>query len=502
MYLKFINLILLVFLFTNSQAQETSQFTIDSLDNYIIKAMQDWKIPGAAVCIVKDDKIIHQKGYGVTVWNSQSKVDTNTIFSIASVTKTFTGTAFATLEAEGKLSLNDLVKKWLPWFEMKDSLYEQQLNLTDILSHRSGWKTFQGDLLNTESSLDRRTMLGKFGKLTPAYPIRTKFGYSNFGFLIAGEVIQNVTNSTWNSFIQNRFLIPLDMDRTFVFGEDIQKAYNKVTGHTTTNDSILVLPKNSDSPFSDGGMFTSIHDLGTWMRVLLNQGMYNGKNIIPESAIQKSWRSNTIIGKSKAADRELYLKTYGLGWEIFQYNCVEVIQHGGAYSGVLSMMALIPSKNLGIAILTNQDNHLLHETLKWQVIDYYINKKAPDYTQVTIDRQKKRKAENQNQTKNELESIEPLGVNLDSIIGEYRCEYYGKAFIRKEKDSYILKLEFHPQIEGVLTDYKKDTLQCKYNNTMFGTVNLPFFKNTDRIKGFTLFVDPFVETDGYEFIKK
>jgi CubicO group peptidase (beta-lactamase class C family) len=486
---------------TKSIAQVTNFFENDSLDKYIQQAIENWQIPGAAVCIVKDGKILLQKGYGVRDWKTKSKVDEQTIFPIASVTKTFTGTLFATMEAEGKISLNDLVKKWLPQFIMKDKLYEQQITLTDVLSHRSGWKTFQGDFINTETALDYATMINLFGKQTPAYPIRTRFGYSNFGFMIAGECVKNITGQSWNEYLQKRFLIPLKMNRTLVFENEIKNDTNKVSGHTMINDTLIVLSPHKVEPYSHGGIYASIQDMGTWMKVLLNKGNLEDKNIVPESAITKVWQSNTIVGKSKAADRKLYLKTYGLGWEILQYHTVEVMQHNGAYAGTLTSLAIVPELNLGIAILTNQDNHLFHETLKWQIFDASLQRIAPNYTLSIIERQKKRNAENVIQPKSDKLEVEDFAINLDAILGTYSCDFYGKAYITKEKYNYVLTLEHHPKLQGIITLYKKDKLTCTYNNPMFGKVQFPFVFEKNEVKSFTLFVDSFVEADGYEFSK-
>ncbi|WP_400194295.1 serine hydrolase domain-containing protein [Hymenobacter sp. B81] len=492
---------MLLFL-SNPQAfgQTSNAFVADSLDRYMQQALDKWQIPGAAVCIVKDGIVLAQKGYGVSNWSTKTKVDEKTVFPLASISKTFTGTLFATLEAEGKISINDPVKKWLPEFSMHDKLYEQQVTLADVLSHRSGWKTFQGDLLNTESNLTYPEMIRLFGKQTPAYPIRTRFGYSNFGFMIAGESVKNITGQSWNAYLQNRLLCPLGMSRTLVFEEGIKKETNKAVGHTLVNKALTVLPPDKIEPYSHGGMYASIQDLGTWMKVLLNKGYLNDKSVIPENAVTKMWLSNTIIGKSRAADREMYFKTYGLGWEIMQYQNVEVMQHNGAYSGALTSLALVPGLKLGIAVLTNGDNHLLHETLKWQVIDAFMHRKAPNYTLATIERQNQRKTENDKQKENQT-AAENFTVSFDALVGTYVCDYYGKAFISKEKSEYVLTLEHHPSLKGVLSPHQKEKLTCTYNHPMFGKVQFPFVIEKNGVKSFTLFVDGFVEADGYEFKK-
>lgn len=482
-----------------TKAQAPTQLTADSLDCYIRKAMDMWQIPGVAVCILKDGKLFYQKGFGLANTVTKQPVDEQTVFPIASVSKTFTGTLYATLEAEKKLSLNDAVKKWWPALSVKDKLYEQQISFADILSHRTGWKTFQGDLLNTESSLDYPVMIQKFGNQAPAYPIRTRFGYSNFGFMIAGQCVQPITGTNWNNYLHQRLLQPLGMKRTLVFAPTIEADKNVAVGHSFMYDSLVALINIKVEPYAHGGIYASIADLGVWTTVLLNKGRLQTEQVIPESAITKMWQSHTIIGRQRSADREFYFKTYGLGWEIVQYQNAEVMQHSGAYAGALASLALIPKLNLGIVILTNSDGHFLQETLKWQVIDAFLQKPAPDYTQAAIERRRKILTDTINVSAKQVATA--FAVDLKAIVGVYECSNYGKAFIKQEGGKYVLLLEHHPQLKGLLSPYQKDQLSCVYNHPMFGKVLLPFVLKHGLVKSFTLYVDAFVEADGYEFIK-
>ena len=475
----------------------------DSLDAYICRAINVWQIPGVAVCVIKDGQVIHQKGYGVRRFGTTDSVNEHTVFPIASITKTFIGTALATLESEKKVQLDQPLKQVVASFSMKNKLYEEQISLADVLSHRSGWKTFQGDLLNTESSLRQDVMLQKFGLIEPVYPLRTRFGYSNFGYMLAGEAINAVSGQNWGVFLQKRFFEQLGMNRTFTTAESIQRATNISTPHSLVADKIEPLLHDEINPQAYGGVYSSVHDLGIWLRTLLEKGNFEEKNVIPESAIQKMWMSHTIIGKDFAADRNRYFKTYGLGWEIMQYQNQEVIQHGGAYAGTLTSVAMIPSLRLGIVILTNQDGHLLQEALKWQLIDAFLGKSAPDYIQTIVERRQKRKLEQTTQKSDTEKKDFNTGFSLPmhQLIGSYESEVYGKATIERRKNDYILRLEHHPKLEGVLTAVGTSQLTCSYNHPMFGKTVLPIEISGGQVKGFTLFVDAFVEADGYAFRK-
>ncbi|MFY7998280.1 MAG: serine hydrolase domain-containing protein [Candidatus Kapaibacteriota bacterium] len=496
----------LIFMPSIVSAQQIPTFITDSLDSYIRRNMQAFRMPGLALCVVKDGKVIVMKTYGKQNFSEHKSISPRTIFPIASVTKTFTGTAMAMLETEKKLSLDDKLSQWLPYFAMKDTLYQRQITLTDILSHRSGWKTFQGDFLNTESSMTTRQMLEKFATLKPPYQFRTRFGYSNFGFLLAEEVFKPASGLTWQEFLQERIMNPLQMTRTFVQARDIEQDADVAVGHTLVNDSLVTVPKEKIEPRGYGGMFASIHDLGTWMNVLLNNGLHGGREVIPTKAIDRMWRSYTIIGKSKAADQRLYLKTYGLGWEIMQYRGQELLGHNGAYSGVLTKICMIPSERLGIAVLTNSDAHVFHELLSWQIVDAFLNVSAPDYAEEFFKRRnerKKNKAEGTIKLGGETKTVKNVPNNitlaLSTMTGVYSCDSYGKAFITQTGNSIILRLEHHPTLQGVLTMPENHHLKCQYNHPMFGNVEFPLSIENGVVKGFTLFVDAFVEADGYEF---
>lgn len=490
-------------LFQTTSPAQIPTFVTDSLDAYVLEAMSVWQIPGVAICLVKDGQIVLEKGYGVQRLGQPDLVDAHTVFPIASVTKTFIGTALATLEAEGKVQLDRPLNQILPSFRMKNKLYEAQISIADVLSHRSGWKTFQGDLLNTESSLSNESQLEKFGLLTPAYPIRTRFGYSNFGFLLAGEAIQPISGEHWADYLQKRFFEPLGMRRTMSNVVSIQRATNIVTPHTRVNGKIEPLYNDEINPQPYGGVYASAHDLGIWLKVLLEKGVHDKQSIIPESAIQKMWTSHTIIGKDFAADRNRYFKTYGLGWEIMQYQHSEVIQHGGAYSGTLTLVGMIPSLRLGIVVLTNQDGHLLQEALKWQIFDAFLGKSAPNYVRAIMERRLKRKAElaaSQGVSEKPIPQL-PLSVPMSTLVGIYENDAYGRATIQQQNDLFILKLEHHPNLQATLSPCSATELTCTYNHPMFGKTQLPVEIDQGQIKGFTLFVDAFVEADGYQFSK-
>ena len=213
-------------------AQDTPLFISDSIDNYVHRGMNNWQIPGVAVLIVKDGKVVFEKGFGVKELGKDDLVDENTLFMIGSNTKAFTGTALAILEYDEKLKLDDKVIKYLPDFKMKDEWVTKELNLHDIVSHRMGLETFQGDFMYWTSDLTSDEVIEKFGMITPKYNFRTRYGYTNAGYAVAGKVIEKVSGLSWGEFLKEKIFKPLQMNRTVPLSEDFVKAENIAKPHT------------------------------------------------------------------------------------------------------------------------------------------------------------------------------------------------------------------------------------------------------------------------------
>lgn len=201
-------------LFTASLKAQQPSFVTDSLDSYIAKGLADWDIPGLSLVIVKDGKTVVMKGYGVKDVVTRSPVTEQTLFMIASNTKLFTATAMALLEADKKLSLNDKITKYFPQYRLYDPNTTALVTIRDLLTHRIGTKTFQGDFTFWNTSLSREEIMSRMRLLKPSQLFRQDYGYCNSCFLTAGQVIPKVTGQSWESFIRENIITPLQMNST------------------------------------------------------------------------------------------------------------------------------------------------------------------------------------------------------------------------------------------------------------------------------------------------
>ncbi|MBK7705618.1 MAG: beta-lactamase family protein [Acidobacteria bacterium] len=203
-----------IFLVFQAAAQDYTA-KLAEIDAYAEKTRAEWNVPGVAVAIVKDDKVIFSKGYGVRDINKPEKVDADTLFAIASNSKAFTAASIAMLIAEKKIGgWDDKVSKYLPEFQMYDPWVTHELTIRDLLSHRSGLDTFSGDLLWYDTTYSADEILRRVRYLKPTSSFRTKYGYQNLMFLAAGRVVEKASGMPWAKFVEERILKPLKMERT------------------------------------------------------------------------------------------------------------------------------------------------------------------------------------------------------------------------------------------------------------------------------------------------
>jgi CubicO group peptidase (beta-lactamase class C family) len=494
----------LLYLFFFQPLYAQPQFVKDSLDIHINNALKMWDIPGAAVCIVKDGRVVVAKGYGYKESGLDEKVDANTLFMIGSNTKAFTGTLLALLEAEGRLDLEDKVQKFLPHFSMKDPWVAQELNLIDIVTHRMGMETFQGDAMYWTSDLTMDEVIEKFGRLTPRYSFRTRYGYTNAGYAIAAEVIRSVTDTVWSELVKEKIFKPLRMERTLALSQEYFKADNIARAHTYINNKMEVIPfKNIDNLAPAGSIGSSVNDLSKWMITLLDSGRSEGAAVIPFRVIQRTRQPFTIEGRARHPFNRRHYSLYGLGWVLEDYEGKEIVSHTGGVNGFVTSVTLIPEDKLGIAILTNNDQNHFYVSLKWELVDSYIGLGYRDYNRFFYDRYKIIQ-ERRNKEIAELQDSAAMKLipeaGFEKFTGRYEHEVYGFAEIVVKEGFLEMSFEHHSGLTGKLEYLGNDRFLCTFSDPAYGIMVIPFGVK-EKVESFTLRVDPFIEFTTYEFIK-
>jgi CubicO group peptidase (beta-lactamase class C family) len=477
-----------------------SNFIKDSLDTYINREMKRWNLPGIAVAIVKDGKVIVSKGYGVTDVSKNTPVTENTVFQIASCSKAFTGTSLALLEHYGKLNLDDKVKKYLPYFKMSEEYRTENTTIRDVLSHRIGFGTFQSDFLNWNTVRPRKDLIANMVNVTPKYGFREHYGYCNLGFLTAGEIIPAVTDTTWDDYLKFHYFTPLGMKNTSTTYKDFMSAQNASHAYTLVDGKITELvPANVDNLGPAGSISSSVNDMSKWILMQLANGKYNGKEIVPSAVIQKTRMSNTIVGNGPGKGHNF--ETYGLGWFLKDEGGKKVIEHDGGANGFLSKTVLIPEENMGFVILTNSDAQYLFEALGKVLVREITKQSYYDYspsyfTGFSANTKGDNAKIDEWRKKSTVYKSKP--EEYKKLEGTYSNKVYGKITIVSKDNFAEVSFEFHPQYKAKLQYTSKNTLIIEYNDPVLGVKEISYNEPNKTIE---IRVNDFVDMDSYMFTK-
>ncbi len=259
-------------------AQGISSHDIDDL---VEKTMKSFNVPGIAVAVVKDDKIVHMKGYGVSSIITKERTDENTLFAIASNSKAFTAAALAILTDEGKLTWETRVTDIIPEFKLYDPYVTNEFTVRDLLTHRSGLGLGAGDLMlwPDGSYFTLKEIIHNMRYLKPVSSFRTKYDYDNLLYIVAGEVVARVSGMSWEEFVESRIMTPLGMGRSAACYKRLKDKSNVIDAHVPVQGIIQRVPMSfTNVGNAAGGIFTSVSDLSKWVMMQLNGGIY-GKDL-------------------------------------------------------------------------------------------------------------------------------------------------------------------------------------------------------------------------------
>ena len=484
---------------------QVPSFISDSLDSYIERGMKQWQIPGLAIAIVKDGKVVLSKGYGVRELGKEDKVDENTLFIIASNSKLFTGTSLAKLDYEKKLSLNDKVTQYIPWFKLYDSASTKLVNIKDMLCHRLGTKTFQGDFTFWDSNLPKDSIIWKMRYLKPAGQFRQDYGYCNAGFLVAGQVLEKVTGQRWEDYVQQNILTPLGMSNTFMNTAGITQRNNIALPHNNLYSSLTKLRfDNVDNLGPATSMVSNVKDLTKWLMLQLDSGRYEGKQILPWEVLQKTRDINILTGSRKSTVYPTHFRGYGLGVYATDYNGKQVYWHTGGAFGHVTNVCFVPEENLGITILTNNDNQSFFEALRYQILDAYLNVAYTDRSkfQWGFYAQNKKDVDVQlSALQSRVEKKNQPVIKLEDFTGDYFNTVYGKISISKSENMLICRFQHHPELIGYMQYMDNNEFRVTYSNIGYGIYPAKFSLQGGKPVAVEIKSNDFVESDAYLFVK-
>jgi CubicO group peptidase (beta-lactamase class C family) len=450
-----------------------AQQPTDSLDYFIQKQVIDYKIPGLAIGIIKNNAVVFKKGYGRISTADSLPVTTQTIFPILSCTKAFTAAAIGILVDQGKLKWDDKVTKYLPYFKLSNQITTNQLTISDILSHRSGLESFEGDLLWYGTDYSRQEIVRRIQYSPLRNTFREDFGYQNVLYLVAGMIIEKVTGETWDEFIQNEIFLPLSMSSSSTSINALLKTKNYAHPHLKDKPIPLV---NMDNIGPAGSINSNIDDMLTWLQLWMDQGTYEEKKLLSAAAF------HTITSpKVKVSNKSD--ESYGFGWYI-EDGKGKVLSHGGGMPGYKSFIVIVPQSKTGIVILTNKISYI-NEQLAGVLLEY-VTSKSMHWEEAS--RQLYGKNFRFLWDEESDSNYQAFIPNLSGYKGVYEDTAYGKALIESRNgQAYLSLLPSKKQFTGRLYYLGRDKLKVVFDDGFVPAGEVLFYRRADKkVSGFKL----------------
>lgn len=450
-------------------------------DEYVNKAIKDWSVPGVAIAIVKDDRIVFAKGFGVRELNKPESVDQHTLFAIGSSSKAFTAASIAMLVDQSKLKWDDPATKYLPGFQLFDPYSTRELTVADLLSHRSGLA--RGDLLWYGSEYDRNEVLRRVRYLKPSWSLRARFGYQNIMFLAAGQIIPAVTGKSWDDFLRERIFTPLNMKSTSTSIKAFAGSANVAAPHSKIDDKVRAISwRNIDNIAPAGSINSNVEDMAQWLRLNLGQGEYEKQRLLSAASIKEMQTPQAIVrleGPRGSLYPEAHFLTYGLGWFLSDYRGRKIVEHGGAIDGMRAQVGMIPEEKLGLVVLTNLNGTTLPHALMYKIFDFYLKAPERDWSAEMLKvEQKLEEQAKAAEKKAEAERVKDTSPSLplEKYAGTFESDMYGVTKVALENQKLVVR--FGPNFTGDLQHWHYDTFRVTWRDPMQGKGFVSFRLNT------------------------
>jgi CubicO group peptidase (beta-lactamase class C family) len=451
---------------------------LQDFDAYVEAVREEFDVPGIAVAIVKDGRVVLERGYGVRELGKPAPVDAHTMFAIASNTKAFTAAALSILADEGKLKLEDRVVEHLPWFRMSDPYVTQEMRIRDLLTHRSGLGLGAGDLLYWPGTDYTAEEVARRLRHVPlAGSFRNQYAYDNILFGVAQLVIEKASGMTYEAFLRTRVFEPLGMDETRFNSDFIREGDNVATGHAKADfKDLQPAPRMSWSNVAGaGGIYSSVHDMAKWMRVQLDQGVISGegedaKRLFSEKRQQGMWSLVTPINIGKPSVPELAAATpqfagYGEGWNITDFRGEKLVWHTGGWPGMVSRLTLVPERELGVIVLTSAEQGAAFHAITLRALDAFLDAPKTDWLAAYAASVAKAKSKSDDDWQKHLaarDADSKPSLPLADYADTYRDPWYGDVRITNEGGKLVMRFSHTRELVGDLEHWQHDSFIVRW----------------------------------------
>ncbi|ALN57443.1 beta-lactamase [Lysobacter enzymogenes] len=448
-------------------------------DAYVDAVRKQFEVPGIAVAIVKDGRVVLERGFGVREAGKPEPVDAHTLFAIASNTKAFTAASLSILADEGKLSLDDRVIDHLPWFRMADPYVTREMRLRDLLAHRSGLGLGAGDLLywpGTDYSNEDVARRLAHVPLTGGF--RGQYAYDNILYGVAQLVVEKASGQSYRDFLAERIFRPLGMDETRYNADALRGADKIASGHAKADfKDLQVAPRMTWSNVAGaGGLYSSVHDMGKWMRAQLDGGVYGRDGdkelrLFSAKRQREMWSVVTPMPIAEPLVPELApvkpnFAGYGEGWQLTDYRGEKLVWHTGGWPGMVSRVTLVPAHKLGVVVLTNAELGGAFQAVTMRALDAYLGAPKTDWNAAYAAALAKSRGKADEDWAKHLKARDARSkpsLPLSGYAGAYRDPWYGDVFIEQAGSKLRLRFGRTKDLTGELSHWQHDTFIVRWD---------------------------------------
>ena len=451
-------------------------------DQRVEQLRQTLGVPGVSIAIVEDGRPTLAKGWGVQEIGTDRPVGADTIFATGSTGKAFTVAALAVLVDQGKLRWDDKLIDHMPDFRMYDPWVTRELTIRDLLVHRSGLGLGAGDLLFVpNSNLTRKEIVRRLRHIKPASSFRYTYAYDNLLYIVAGQLIEDVSGLTWEQFIRQHIYQPLGMSRSTVSDAELQAAQDRGRPHARLDGPIRGIGKQvrldetvgiSPAAGPAGGLAISANDMTKWLMVQLGRGQLPGTatRVFSEQNAVQMWTPVTLQPIASLPPElkplEPRFRTYALGWDVSDYRGAKIISHGGAVFGSLTTVVLIPERNVAFSVAVNSEEGQLVRGLMYELLDHYLGLPKGNWPEKYHAFRKARTEQALKQISSDAAKPAKSSPSLPlaRYAGEYVDPWYGKITVSSTPQGLAIRFPHSQGMSGALEHWQYNTFRTRFED--------------------------------------
>ncbi len=410
--------------------------TLKSLDKFIPEVMADWQVPGLAISIIKDGRLIYARGFGFRDVAGQKEVTPRTLFAIGSCTKAFTAVTMGVLVDEGEVDWDERVTTYLPRFKLSDEFAMARMTPRDLLCHRSGLP--RHDMMWYNAAATREELFSRLLYLEPNRDFRTHYQYQNLMFMTAGYLVEQVSGTTWEKFVETRIFYPLGMTGSNFSVEDSKKSPDHALPYAKRDEEVTAIPfRNIDTIGPAGSINSHVSDMANWVLLNLSEGKLGDQAVVSEASLKEIHSPQMISGRNLRYDETFY-SLYGMGWGMTSYRGHVLLSHGGGIDGFTALVSLMPKDEMGLVILTNLGGNPVPQAVMYQVYDRLLELEPVDWNGRFLkqrdEAEKEAEKTKEKEDEGRVADTRPT-LALESYAGDYTHPGYGVLRITHKEGS-------------------------------------------------------------------